>query len=163
METFMGNLTMNKTLLSALLCALVLTSAGCGKKGDPVPQDKKNLFSWESADASFTANGCLAISAVMNGATRNVDSFTIELEPLSAPANSTLPAELQTQQDTCEGCPFAPQETGELSPQRVTDNEKAFRFTYCPSTKAAAYRWRLVARNVFMSFPYVLSPVKTVR
>ena len=51
-------------LLLALIASpfLLLIAAGCGKKGDPVPQDKKNLFSWESADAALTGNGCLAIA-----------------------------------------------------------------------------------------------------
>ena len=135
-----------KTWITPILCCLLLIAAGCGKKGDPVPQDKKNLFSWESADAALTG-------------------FSIELEPLAASADSTLPKELQTPQDTCEGCPFTPRETQELTPQQAvpTDSGTRFAFTYCPQTKAAAYRWRLVARNVFMAFPYALTPVKTVR
>lgn len=154
-----------KTWITPILCCLLLIAAGCGKKGDPVPQDKKNLFSWESADAALTRNGCLAISALMKGAARNVDGFSIELEPLAASADSTLPKELQTPQDTCEGCPFTPRETQELTPQQAVpmDSGTRFAFTYCPQTKAAAYRWRLVARNVFMAFPYALTPVKTVR
>ena len=142
-----------KTWITPILCCLLLIAAGCGKKGDPVPQDKKNLFSWESADAALTGNGCLAISALMKGAARNVDGFSIELEPLAASADSTLPKELQTR------------ETQELTPQQAvpTDSGTRFAFTYCPQTKAAAYRWRLVARNVFMAFPYALTPVKTVR
>ena len=154
-----------KTWITPILCCLLLIAAGCGKKGDPVPQDKKNLFSWESADAALTGNGCLAISALMKGAARNVDGFSIELEPLAASADSTLLKELQTPQDTCEGCPFTPRETQELTPQQAvpTDSGTRFAFTYCPQTKAAAYRWRLVARNVFMAFPYALTPVKTVR
>ena len=152
-----------KTWITPILCCLLLIAAGCGKKGDPVPQDKKNLFSWESADAALTGNGCLAISALMKGAARNVDGFSIELEPLAASADSTLPKELQTPQDSCEGCPFTPRETQELTPQQAvpTDSGTRFAFTYCPQTKAAAYRWRLVARNVFMAFPYALTPVKT--
>lgn len=67
-----------KTWITPILCCLLLIAAGCGKKGDPVPQDKKNLFSWESADAALTGNGCLAISALMKGAARNVDGFSIE-------------------------------------------------------------------------------------
>lgn len=78
-----------KTWITPILCCLLLIAAGCGKKGDPVPQDKKNLFSWESADAALTGNGCLAISALMKGAARNVDGFSIELEPLAASADST--------------------------------------------------------------------------
>ena len=154
-----------KTWITPILCCLLLIAAGCGKKGDPVPQDKKNLFSWESADAALTGNGCLAIAALRTGAARNVDGFSIELEPRAASADSTLPKELQTPQDSCEGCPFTPRETQELTPQQAvpTDSGTRFAFTYCPQTKAAAYRWRLVARNVFMAFPYALTPVKTVR
>ena len=85
-----------KTRITLILCCLLLIAAGCGKKGDPIPQDKKNLFEWESADAALTGNGCLAISAFMKGAARNVDGFSIELEPLGASTDSTLPKELQT-------------------------------------------------------------------
>ena len=153
-----------KTWIVPVLC-LLLVAAGCGKKGDPVPQDKKNLFVWEKADAAFTKNGCLVVSAQMSGATRNVDGFSIELEPLAASTDSTLPKELQTPQDTCEGCPFTPRDTQELTPQQAvpTDGGTRYAFTYCPTIKAAAYRWRLVARNVFMSFPFALTPIKTVR
>ncbi len=155
---------MKKWLFPAL-CCLLLVTAGCGKKGDPVPQDSKNAFAWESATASLTAKGCLAISATMSGATRNVDSFSIELEPLNAAPDSTLPKELQTEQDTCEGCPFVPREAHELTPQQAIPGEKTtkFAFAYCPQTKAAGYRWRLVAKNVFMAFPYALTQVSTVR
>ena len=157
---------MKKTFwIAPALCCVLLAVPGCGKKGDPVPQDKKNMFAWENAEAAFTANGCLAISALMTGAAQNVDGFSIELEPLEPPAGSTLPPELQTPQDTCEGCPFTPRETEELTPQEAIPGEQGtrFRFTYCPTIKAAAYRWRLVAQNVFMSFPYALTPVTTLR
>ena len=58
-----------KNWIIPALCCLLLVAAGCGKKGDPVPQDKKNLFTWEKADAAFTQNGCLAVSGLMSGAT----------------------------------------------------------------------------------------------
>lgn len=157
--------TARTLFLVASLCLMLISVVGCGKKGDPIPQDQKNIFTWDNATASLTANGCLAVSALMRGAAQNVDSFTIELEPLSANADSTLPAELQTAQDTCEGCPFTPREHAEITPQQAVQVEKGTRyaFTYCPTTKAAAYRWRLVARNVFMAFPFAITPIKTVR
>ena len=70
METFMGSPKAMKTWITPILCCLLLIAAGCGKKGDPVPQDKKNLFSWESADAALTGNGCLAISALLKVSVR---------------------------------------------------------------------------------------------
>ena len=156
---------MKRFFIIALVLTLSLFAAACGKKGDPVPQDQKNQFSWESSRAAFTPNGCLAVSALMGGATQNVDGFSIELEPLSAKLDSTLPPELQTQQDTCEGCPFTPRETAEISPQATiaVDVGTRYAFTYCPQTKAAAYRWRLVARSVFRAYPYQLTPIQTVR
>ena len=75
-----------KTWITPILCCLLLIAAGCGKKGDPVPQDKKNLFSWESADAALTGNGCLAISALMKGAARNVDGRVIMYADKITPA-----------------------------------------------------------------------------
>lgn len=33
-----------KTWITPILCCLLLIAAGCGKKGDPVPQDKKKPF-----------------------------------------------------------------------------------------------------------------------
>ena len=152
-------------ILTCLALVLVLCLAACGKKGDPVPQDQKNWFSWEESRAMLTANGCLAIAAQMKGATQNVDSFSLEIEPLAPLPDSTLPPELQTDQNTCEGCPFTPRETAEITPTEEQPNEQGERytFTYCPEKKAAGYRWRLVARSVFLAYPYQLTPVQTVR
>lgn len=149
-----------KTWITPILCCLLLIAAGCGKKGDPVPQDKKNLFSWESADAALTGNGCLAISALMKGAARNVDGFSIELEPLAASADSTLPKELADAAGYLRRLPLHPaRNAGTDAAQAVpTDSGTRFAFTYCPQTKAAAYRWRLVARNVFQGLPLRADP-----
>lgn len=154
----------NSVIVACLLCLGLLVSA-CGKKGDPMPQDQKNLFAWKSADAYFTQSGCLAVTASMTGATRNVDGFTIELEPLAPPSDPNLPPELASVPDTCEGCPFTPRETKEVTPGEAIPGDESTRyvFNYCPALKADAYRWRLVARNVFLSFPYALTPIKTVR
>ena len=89
METFMGSPKAMKTWITPILCCLLLIAAGCGKKGDPVPQDKKNLFSWESADAALTGNGCLAISALMKGAARNVDGSYSDRTSRWLPARAT--------------------------------------------------------------------------
>ena len=144
---------------------LIFSLASCGKKGDPVPQDQKNQFSWEESRAVMTPNGCLAIAALMSGAAQNVNSFSLELEPLAPPADSSLPPELQTPQDTCEGCPFTPRETADIEPEEITSNDRGTRysFTYCPEKKAASYRWRLVAKSVFLAYPYQITPVQTAR
>ncbi len=156
---------MKQILLVTLILSLSLLGMACGKKGDPVPQDQKNQFSWDASRGALTPNACLVIAAQMRGAVKNVDNFSIELEPLAATTDTTLPPELQSQQDTCEGCPFVPKETAEITPQETTLNNKGARydFTYCPRSKAAGYRWRLVARSVFRAYPYQLTPIQTVR
>lgn len=155
---------MKSDVLVACLICLTLLGAACGKKGEPLPQDQKNLFAWKDEQARFTANGCLAVTASMTGATRNVEGFSLELEPLAPAPDEDLPPELAMLPDSCAGCPFLPRETGEITPQEVVAGKNAvqYAFTYCPRIGAQAYRWRLVARNVFRSFPFVLSPVRTV-
>lgn len=154
----------SKTLVACLLC-LGLVLPACGKKGDPTPQDQKNRFAWKNEDARFTGNGCLVITALMTGAVHNVDSFLLELEPLSPQVDPDLPPELAAASDTCEGCPFTPHETGELSPQNQVSGDSGTRytFTYCPKVKAPAYRWRLVAKNVFTAFPFEMTRIRSVR
>lgn len=153
----------SKTLVASLLC-LCLALPACGKKGDPIPQDQKNRFAWKTEDAQFAGNGCLAITASMTGAVHNVDSFLLELEPLTPQVDPDLPPELALASDTCAGCPFTPRESGEIVPQEriAGDNATRYIFTYCPAVKASAYRWRLVARNVFRAFPFELTRIKTV-
>ena len=148
-----------------LAMCLALALCGCGKKGDPTPQDQKNAFAWGPVSASFASNGCLLLSGVITGAAGNVDGFSVELEPLAAPIDATLPPELRVQDNTCEGCPFTPRETSEITPQEALQVQGGtrFNFTYCPKRSAPGFRWRLVARNVFMSFPFAVTPVGTIR
>lgn len=154
-----------KTWITPILCCLLLIAAGCGKKGDPVPQDKKNLFSWESADAALTGNGCLAISALMKGAARNVDGFSIELEPLAASADSTLPKELADAAGYLRRLPLHPARNAgtDAAASRPHGFGNAVRVYLLPANQGGGVPLRLVARNVFMAFPYALTPVKTVR
>ena len=135
-----------RVLILALVCAGLIFS-GCGKKGNPIPQDGKRQFAWQSAEASWGANGCLNITARMTGATENVDDFRLELEA--------------EDESICRECPFTPGETADLTPQQAVpaDNGTNYAFTYCPAAKAPSYRWRLVAANVFTSFPHALTPV----
>ena len=71
-----------KMIVACLIC-LGLVLPACGKKGAPIPQDQKNRFAWKTEDAQFIGNGCLAVTASMTGAVHNVDSFLLELEPLT--------------------------------------------------------------------------------
>lgn len=163
---------MKARIFFCCLLSLLLLVISCGKKSDPQPQDQKNLFTWASEEARLAHNGCLLIVAKMCGAVANVDGISLEIQPLnqsinqSTDSNSTdLPTELSTLPDSCEGCPFIPRETTEIAPQTKTieDDCVDYAMTYCPSISAEAYRWRLVARNVFRAFPFVLTQVHIAR
>lgn len=142
-------------LICLLFCALLLP--GCGKKGNPIPQDAKNIFAWKGAKATRTTvlnNGepqnCISIQADMTGAVTNVEAFLLELEPQTG--------------EICRECPFTPTEVMEVKPIAAQEYQKTTRYTfsYCPSTQAATYRLRLVARNVFSAFPYELTRILTL-
>lgn len=108
METSVGNQIMKRFFYHRTCADSVPVRCGLRQKGRPCSTGSEKSVQLGILRAAFTANGCLAVSALMGGATQNVDGFSIELEPLSAKLDSTLPPELQTQQDTCEGCPFTP-------------------------------------------------------
>lgn len=109
------------------------------------------MFQWKNVEASLTPSMCVSIVADMSGAAQNVESFVLELEPKS--------------DSVCVDCPFNPYEVATLTPNETVEREKStrFLFTYCPQNKADSYRWRLVARNVFNAFPYVISPIRTLK
>lgn len=156
METTLGNI-MKRTLLFLLLVLLALPLSACGKKGPPIPQDAKNMFAWKAAKASRATvmkNGeprnCLTVLADMTGATSNVEAFLLELEPQTG--------------DICLECPFSPGETQVVNPISTQTYQDTVRYTfsYCPTKEAPAYRVRLVARNVFASFPYAMTKILNV-
>lgn len=139
--------TKHSLVMLALLPVLAL---GCGKKAMPEAQDAREKFTWKSAKATATAN-CLDINAELSGNLRNIAGVVLELEQAG------------TGED-CPNCPFLPVERKEFAIDNLSAQGKAGRIEldYCPETKAPAYRWRLVARNVYRSFPYQLTPVQTV-
>lgn len=135
-------------LLTLLLTMAVVT--GCGKKSDPVPDQSRLLFSWRNVFATMTDNGCISLSGSVAGASQNMGSVVLEVQPLDA---------------SCEGCPFVPQETHSVNASDAWESPsgESFRFAYCPSTRADSYRWRLAGKNVFSGLPPVLTPVRVVQ
>lgn len=129
--------------------ALVFALAGCGKKDAPMPDYSRQVFSWRNVFATLSDDGCVSIAGSVSGAPQNLASMVLELEPLDA---------------ACAGCPFVPQETHRVDSADAWESPdgETFRFAYCPSTRADAYRWRLVGRNVVPSLPVVPTPVRTV-
>lgn len=130
-----------------LLLACVVT--GCGKKGLPLPDYSRQLFSWRNVFAALSQNGCLSVSGSVGGEAQNLAFMVLELEPLDA---------------ACVGCPFVPQEIYRIDSTDAWESPdgQTFRFAYCPASRDTGYRWRLVGRNVFSSLPPVSTPVRTV-
>lgn len=134
-------------LVFALL--LPLGVQGCGKKGPPVPNYSRQLFSWRNVFATVSDDGCLSVAGSVGGAFQNLENMVLELQPYDA---------------SCAGCPFVPQEVYRVTAADAWESPDGdtFRFAYCPSQRDAAYRWRLAGRNVFTSLPPVLTPVRVV-
>lgn len=147
------NINSKATVLTIIACTM-LTSAmlvvGCGKKAMPTPQDSREEFQWKSAVASYHA-GCLNISAQLSGNVSNIDGILLQVQSMSSG-------------DSCQGCPFLPQEEQTYGYNDVvlpgTGNNIAMNF--CPATKAEAYQWRLIGRNVIRTFPYMTTNVQLV-
>ena len=135
--------------MSLILLVLVFAMAGCGKKGLPVPDYSRQLFSWRNVFATLSEEGCLSVSGSVGGEAQNLAFMVLELEPLDA---------------ACAGCPFVPQEIYRIDSTDAWESPggQTFRFAYCPAARSEAYRWRLVGRNVFSSLPAVVTPVRTV-
>lgn len=147
----MTNSTRKRPLPLWILCiALVFVAFACGKKGPPVPQDQKNTFAWHEAQATLNEQGTFSIVATLTGMAKNVDSFTLELEPIV--------------DEVCVGCPFAPREVVILKPDSAIENgdSVSYNFSYTASSEAPVFRWRLVARNIHTGFPHAITPLKTL-
>lgn len=135
--------------MALALLFLLVAVAGCGKKGAPMPDYSRQLFSWRNVFATLSDEGCVSVSGSVGGETQNLAFMVLELEPLDA---------------SCVGCPFVPQETYRVNSADAWESSdgQTFRFAYCPATRSEAYRWRLMGRNVFASLPAVSTPVRTV-
>jgi len=123
-------------------CALALV-AGCGKKAWPEPDAEEETFAFSTASAQMR-DTCLVIQTRISGNWKNLDRIFVELA-----------------QDNCEKCPFRPRERREfpLNSPFVVQQEHLLVVNVCGLDKNAAYRWRLVGKNVFSSLREVASPV----
>lgn len=138
---------LNKMYLAMLsLLAASLFLGACGKKDSPQPQETRYKFSWAESAADIS-NGCLSITARLDGAYENAESFMLEVEPVT--------------DGICLDCPFKPAEFFEVTP--VTAEEGLYTFQYCPETQAEVYRWRLLARNLFRGLSHAQTPVQLAK
>lgn len=136
----------------AALCAALALGSACGKKILPEPQDNRELFTWRSATAAATPNGCITARGEAQGNVDNLAAVILELQPLDNSAQN------------CAGCPFQATLRQEFRPEKqiTPQNTAVVEMTLCPDVKAPAYRWRMVGVNVLTRFAHALSTVQSV-
>lgn len=83
------------SILCGVLCLASFALCACGRKTAPEPDVSALSFQLRSVFVERTEGGCLIARGSIGGATRNVASAVLELQPL---------------EESCEGCPFVPQE-----------------------------------------------------
>lgn len=126
--------------LLAILC--LIFCGACGKAGMPSPKKTQDTFTITGASTRFMGE-CLVAEATVTGAIANVDTVTMEIAPIQS-------------YDDCPGCPFVAQEYIDYSSADIELDPESGRFllSFCPTTTAPMYRWRLVGKNVFLGLPY---------
>ena len=133
----------------ATLLIMALALAGCGKKSMPLPDDRRDQFTWTSSSVQVTLNGCLSAYGTLSGNVANLTEVIFELQPLSGA-------------DACDNCPFTPAERAEFPANTLRGHPEVntVRLTYCPREQAPLYLWRMVGINIHKRFPYALTPIR---
>ena len=131
------------------LCCLLLVLGACGKKTDPEPDLSALSFQIRNVFVEKIDGKCLRVHGSMGGATRNVASVVLELQPL---------------EESCANCPFVPQERVRVEGESIWEapGAETFSFRYCPSSYSQEYRWRFSAQNILPGMPPQISPVETL-
>ena len=60
--------------MALVLLVLLLVMAGCGKKGAPMPDYSRQLFSWRNVFATLSDEGCVSVSGSVGGEAQNLKS-----------------------------------------------------------------------------------------
>lgn len=135
----------------AMICfCLVLSLAGCGRKGDPVPDYSLDEFSFATLSAEAAADGAITFQGSVKGASQNVEYMILEMQAVDG--------------ELCEGCPFLAQDQYRVDSRDAWENEggSTFSFVYRPVFPGSVYRWRLIGHNLYSGLPDVVSPMQTV-
>lgn len=130
--------------------ALVIAVAGCGRKGDPVPDFSRDEFSFAALNAEAAADGTITFQGTVSGAAQNLEYMILEMQAVDG--------------ELCEGCPFLAQDQYRVDSRDAweSENGSTFSFVYRPVFSGSAYRWRLTGHNLYSGLPDVVSPMQTV-
>lgn len=134
-------ISISRTFFVLCLAFFVLFAGACGKEGLPQPKKSQDLFTFKGITA--TADGaCMVIAGSVVGAIGHVERITLETAPIDSVGD-------------CPGCPFVAREHQDYTPTEahLDLDSGAFLFSFCPSTNAPMYRWRLVGKNIYNGLP----------
>ncbi len=149
-------MSMNRQRMRSLCCSMVVLLAamaflfGCGRRGDPVPDNDRETFAFADLSAEMPVEGMLMITGSLTGASHNMEYLVLQLQGVDG--------------ELCLGCPFLVQEEQRfLARDIATDAEgRNFSFMYASGYPAAMYRWRLMGTSVYAGFPRVASAIMVV-
>ena len=136
--------------LAALVLCSALVLAGCGRKGDPVPDFSRDEFSFATLGAEAAADGSITFQGTVSGASQNLEYMVLEMQAVDG--------------ELCEGCPFLAQDVHRVDSRDAweSDSGSSFSFVYRPVFPGSAYRWRITGYNLYSGLPPVVSPMQTV-
>ena len=139
-----------RLILAIMVFSVCLMATGCGLKGDPIPDNTRDEFTFGELSAEMAIDGVLTFTGQMTGASQNMEYLVLEIQPVDG--------------ELCLGCPFLAQEQQRFDSRDIWSDPsgKNFSFVFTPSYISDTYRWRLVARNVYAGFPDGVSEIKVV-
>ena len=137
-------------LWSLLFCmSAFFAVSGCGKKGLPLPDLERDMFSFSEYSATLRG-GVINIECRISGAVRNLEYVVLEIEPVDG--------------ELCTGCPFLAVEQKHFDSRELWDGSVGERISlsYQPGRMMDSYRWRIVGHNILTGLPDVEGEVMTV-
>ncbi|SHN67769.1 hypothetical protein [Desulfovibrio litoralis] len=144
----MKNILQKLFVLFVLLIFIFALSA-CGKSSMPKPPKSNQELSFEAVGGKLVNNNCIAIQGTLSGAVDNLNDIVFEFEPID--------------DNSCTTCPFTSRERQVFSAWNlgIKAENPNFSKLYCPQLKGKGvlkgFRWRLVATNVYLNLPNVIS------
>lgn len=115
-----------------------------------MPNYSRDAFGFSELSAEMSPAGILTFHGHLTGASQNLEYLVLEIQPV--------------EEELCLGCPFLAQEQQRFDAREIVSDEsgRTFSFVYSPLSPVTAYRWRLLARNVYAGVPDVLSEIQVV-
>jgi len=130
--------------LLAFVTLALLSAGACGNKQWPRPDLREESFSFSQVQGQRQGK-CLLVSAVVQGASDNIGTISLQFERPSG----------------CAECPFAPKlriEYRSGDPRLLLENDR-LSLSYCGLEPDQDYRWRLTGTPSLRPYEVIAGPV----